>query len=52
MVTFYSFKNGQIFTGLTVIEYLLADEGPGDGVWRSFRCSHKVNLPCSRKMKL
>jgi hypothetical protein len=24
-------RNGQIMTGLTVIEYLLADEGPGDG---------------------
>ena len=27
----YFWKNGQIMTGLTVIEYLLADEGPGDG---------------------
>ena len=27
----YFWKNGRIMTGLTVIEYLLADEGPGDG---------------------
>ncbi|MGB1718898.1 MAG: hypothetical protein ACPHO6_12105, partial [Candidatus Latescibacterota bacterium] len=27
----YFFKNNRIFTGLTVVEYLLADEGPGDG---------------------
>lgn len=27
----YFWKNNQIMTGLTVIEYLLADEGPGDG---------------------
>ena len=27
----YMFKNGRIYTGLTVVEYMLADEGPGDG---------------------
>ncbi len=27
----YEFKNNRIMTGLTVVEYLLADEGPGDG---------------------
>lgn len=26
----YFFKNGQMMTGLTVVEYLLSDEGPGD----------------------
>ena len=27
----YFYREGKIFTGLIVIEYLLADEGPGDG---------------------
>jgi hypothetical protein len=27
----YFYREGRIFTGLCVIEYLLADEGPGDG---------------------
>jgi hypothetical protein len=27
----YFYREGKIFTGLTVVEYLLADEGPGDG---------------------
>ena len=27
----YFFKDGRIYTGLTVVEYMLADEGPGDG---------------------
>ena len=27
----YFYREGKIFTGLTVVEFLLADEGPGDG---------------------
>ena len=27
----YNYKSGRIMTGLTVVEYLLADEGPGQG---------------------
>ena len=45
-----SFKNDRIFTGLTVVEYLLADEGPGDGGVAVIPGSHKANLACPRSM--
>jgi hypothetical protein len=40
----YEWKAGTIMTGLTVIEYLLANEGPGDGGFRTIDGSHKANL--------
>ena len=46
----YFFKNDRIFTGLTVVEYLLADEGPGDGGVAVIPGSHKANLACPRSM--
>ena len=46
----YFFKNDRIFTGLTVVEYLLADEGPGDGGVAVVPGSHKANLACPRSM--
>lgn len=46
----YFFKNGRIYTGLTVVEYLLTDEGPGDGGVAVVPGSHKANLPCPRSM--
>jgi hypothetical protein len=46
----YFFKAGRIFTGLTVVEYLLADEGPGDGGVAVVPGSHKANLPCPTSM--
>ena len=27
----YFFKSGRIYSGMVVVEYVLADEGPGDG---------------------
>jgi hypothetical protein len=48
----YFFKGGRIFTGLTVVEYLLADEGPGDGGVAVVPGSHKANLACPRDMLL
>ena len=48
----YFFKDGRIYTGLTVVEYLLADEGPGDGGVAVVPGSHKANLACPREMKL
>jgi hypothetical protein len=48
----YFFKNGRIYTGLTVVEYLLADEGPGDGGVAVVPGSHKANLACPRSMQM
>ena len=48
----YFFKAGRIYTGLTVVEFLLADEGPGDGGVAVIPGSHKANLSCPRSMKL
>ncbi len=48
----YFFKSGRIFTGLTVAEYILADEGPGDGGVAVIPGSHKANLACPQSMKL
>lgn len=46
----YFYREGRIFTGLCVIEYLLADEGPGDGGVSVIAGSHKANLACPEKM--
>ena len=42
----YEFKNNRIMTGLTVVEYLLADEGPGDGGV----CGAPNQRPLSRRL--
>ncbi len=47
----YFYREGKIFTGLCVIEYLLADEGPGDGGISVVAGSHKANLTCPDKMR-
>ena len=47
----YFYREGKIFTGLCVIEYLLADEGPGDGGISVVPGSHKANLTCPEKMR-
>ena len=44
----YFFKNDRIYTGLTVVEYMLADEGPAEGGVAVIPGSHKSNLPCPR----
>ena len=46
----YFYREGKIFTGLCVIEYLLADEGPGDGGISVVSGSHKANLACPKEM--
>ncbi len=46
----YFYREGKIFTGLCVIEYLLADEGPGDGGVCVVPGSHKANLACPDEM--
>jgi hypothetical protein len=47
----YFYREGKIFTGLCVIEYLLADEGPGDGGISVVAGSHKANLACPESMR-
>ena len=45
----YTFKYGQMFCGLTVVEFQLADEGPGDGGLAVIPGSHKANYPSARE---
>ncbi|AWT60082.1 MAG: hypothetical protein DF168_01283 [Candidatus Moanabacter tarae] len=46
----YFYREGRIFTGLCVIEYLLADEGHGDGGLCVVAGSHKANISCPNEM--
>ena len=48
----YFFKDGRIYCGLTVVEFMLADEGSGDGGLGLIPGSHKANLACPHTMKL
>ena len=48
----YTFKYGQMFCGLTVVEFQLADEGPGDGGLAVIPGSHKANYPLPEKLSL
>jgi hypothetical protein len=43
--TSYTFRDGRIFSGLTVVSYALADVGPDDGGFCCVPGSHKGNLP-------
>ena len=46
----YAFKHGKMFCGLTVVEFQLADEGPGDGGLALIPGSHKANFPLPEKL--
>ncbi len=46
----YAFKFGKMFCGLTVVEFQLADEGPGDGGLAVVPGSHKANFPIPEKL--
>ena len=48
----YTFKYGQMFCGLTAVEFQLADEGPGDGGLAVIPGSHKANYPLPEKLSL
>ena len=41
-----------MFCGLTVVEFQLADEGPGDGGLAVIPGSHKTNFPLPEKLSL
>ena len=47
----YFCRDQRFFCGLTVVEIMLADEGPGDGGLVVIPASHKANFPCPRQMK-
>lgn len=47
----YFYKNGRIYTGLSVVEYMLADEGPGDGGVAVIPASHKANFDCPQEIR-
>jgi ectoine hydroxylase-related dioxygenase (phytanoyl-CoA dioxygenase family) len=44
----YHFKNGQIRTGMIVVQYQLADQNEGDGGFCCIPGSHKSNFPCPK----
>jgi ectoine hydroxylase-related dioxygenase (phytanoyl-CoA dioxygenase family) len=46
----YYFQHGRVHCGLTVVEYLLADEGPGDGGVAVLPGSHKANFRCPKSL--
>jgi hypothetical protein len=48
----YFFKDGRIYCGLTVVEFMLADEQAEDGGLALIPGSHKANLACPGAMKL
>ena len=37
----YQYVNGKLFAGMVVVEFMLADEGPGDGGAAVVQGSHK-----------
>jgi len=48
----YMYKQGKIYCGLTVVEFMLADEGPGDGGLALVAGSHKTNFPMPQSLHL
>ena len=48
----YLYQFGKIYCGLTVVEFALADEGPGDGGLAIVPCGHKSNFPLPRSLYL
>ena len=48
---YYHFRNGQMYNGLTVIAWNLADTGPAQGGFCCIPGSHKVNYPCPPEIR-
>jgi hypothetical protein len=46
----YLYQFGKIYCGLTVVEFILADEGPGDGGLALVPCGHKTNFPMPQSL--
>lgn len=48
----YSFHSNKMFAGMVVVEFMLADEGPGDGGVAVVQGSHKSNYPAPMSLKV
>jgi len=48
---FYRFQAGKMRTGLTVVTYLLTDQGPDDGGFMCVPGSHKANFPTPKDVE-
>jgi hypothetical protein len=48
----YHYKNGQMRTGMVVLQYQLADVNEGDGGFCCVPGSHKANYPLPRELQL
>ena len=51
MLEGYQFHAGKMFAGMVVVEWMLADEGPGDGGVAVVQGSHKSNYPAPMELK-
>ena len=47
---YYHFRNGQMYNGLTVVAWNLADTGPEHGGFCCIPGSHKANYPCPQEI--
>jgi len=52
MLESYSFHANKMFAGMVVVEFMLADEGPGDGGVAVVQGSHKSNYPAPTSLKV
>ena len=52
MLEGYQFHAGKMFAGMVVVEWMLADEGPGDGGVAVVQGSHKSNFPAPTSLKM
>lgn len=48
---YYRFRNGQMRCGLTVVSYVLTDQGPGDGGFACVPGSHKSNYAAPNALR-
>ena len=49
--TTYMCKFGKIYSSLLIVEFMLADEGPGDGGLALVRGGHKANFPIPQALR-
>ena len=47
---YFHFRNGEMYNGLTVVAWNLADAGPEEGGFCCIPGSHKANYPCPKEI--